>query len=136
MNCNKISVKGCGFDAASKVEIDSVSKLVPPERIIFAQTCKIAEHIEFARQKDVAMMTFDSISELQKIKRTYPNAKGKTHDFILREMPSFSTELTKVLNFSYPQNNSRRLEFKSKTIEKVRCRAILMGRISQRMSTA
>ena len=79
-----ISVKGCGFDAASKVEIDSVSELVPSDRIIFAQTCKIAEHIEFARQKDVAMMTFDSISELQKIKRTYPNAKGKTHDFYVK----------------------------------------------------
>ena len=68
--------KGCGFDAASKTEIQAVSNLVPPERIIFAQTCKNAAHIELAREKEVAMMTFDSISELRKIKRIYPDAKG------------------------------------------------------------
>lgn len=76
LSISMISEKGCGFDAASKVEMQEVSKLVSPGHIIFAQTCKIAAHIEFARTKDIAMMTFDSISELQKIKRTYPGAKG------------------------------------------------------------
>ena len=79
-----VSKKGCGFDAASKTEIQAVSNLVSPDRIIFAQTCKNAAHIEFAREKHIAMMTFDSISELHKIKRIYPDAKGTLADGSLR----------------------------------------------------
>ena len=78
-----ISSKGCGFDAASKVEIEKVSELVSPDSVIFAQTCKNAAHIEFAREHDIALMTFDSISELRKIKRTYPDAKGNTNPVLV-----------------------------------------------------
>ena len=55
---------------------------VSPERIIFANPCKIKSHVEFAKQKEVAMMTFDDEHELEKIKKIYPDAK-----LVLRILP-------------------------------------------------
>lgn len=67
---------GLGFDCASKGEISKILKLgVEPSRIIFANPAKPASHIRYANTSDVKMMTFDSASELYKVKKMFPEAK-------------------------------------------------------------
>lgn len=67
---------GVGFDCASRSEIASVLDLgVPPERIIFANPCKMASHIKFAKQNKIRRMTFDNELELHKVKRLYPESE-------------------------------------------------------------
>lgn len=64
------------FDCASKNEIAKVISCgVSPEKIIFANPCKMVEQIKFARANDVDLMTFDSTHELYKIKLYHPSAK-------------------------------------------------------------
>lgn len=70
---------GCNFDCASKNEISAVLGVAEPERIIFANPCKMSGQIKYARAVDVDTMTFDSDHELYKIKLYHPNA-----DLILR----------------------------------------------------
>ena len=71
-----MSCMGLGFDCASKNEISKViSAGVNPEKIIFANPCKMIEQIKYARANDVDLMTFDSSHELYKIKLYHPNAK-------------------------------------------------------------
>jgi diaminopimelate decarboxylase len=65
-----------GFDCASKNEIARVvSAGAVPEKIIFANPCKMTEQIKYARSNDIDMMTFDSSHELYKIKLYHPSAK-------------------------------------------------------------
>ena len=57
-------------------EIDTVLNLgVVPDRIIYANPCKLISHLRFAADKGVKMLTFDSESELYKIKEHFPGAK-------------------------------------------------------------
>lgn len=79
-NPNKVIVEllaklGCNFDCASRDEIAQVLDCgVHPERIIFANPCKASTQIKYARQEDIDLLTFDSISELYKIKLYHPKA--------------------------------------------------------------
>jgi len=67
---------GCCFDCASKGEIESVLSLgVDPSRIIYANPCKQISALRFAREKGVNLMTFDNVSELEKIEKYFPEAK-------------------------------------------------------------
>ena len=93
---------GCGFDVASKKELDQVLKYnINKENIVFANPCKPNSHIKFAAGKkcfivvlyrfgpiwpswwaiilanQVKMMTFDNEHELKKIKKLHPNAQGE-----------------------------------------------------------
>lgn len=80
-NPNPVIIKtladlGVNFDCASKVEIDQILKLgIDPERIIYANPCKVASYIRFAKQNNVLHTTFDNVEELHKIKKFLPNAK-------------------------------------------------------------
>ena len=91
---------GCGFDVASKKELDQVLKYnINKENIVFANPCKPNSHIKFAAGKkltsiwprfdpnltpiwplisanQVKMMTFDNEHELKKIKKLHPDAQG------------------------------------------------------------
>ncbi len=67
---------GCGFDVASEPEIQLVLNAgVSPERVIFANTVKRPNAIQFAARQGVKLMTFDSEYELSKIARYAPEAK-------------------------------------------------------------
>ena len=67
---------GLSFDCASKNEIAKViSADVKPEKIIFANPCKLLQDIKYSRANDVDLMTFDSSHELYKIKLYHPSAK-------------------------------------------------------------
>jgi len=51
------------------------SDLISPSRIIYANPCKMKSHIEYAKNSDVDLMTFDNSHELIKIAECYPNAR-------------------------------------------------------------
>ncbi len=67
---------GCGFDCASREEIIMAkANGVTDDKIIYANPCKKPESLQYARSVDVDLMTFDSRSELDKIKLYHPDAK-------------------------------------------------------------
>lgn len=71
-----LAALGCGFDCASKAEIQQIESLgVAPSRIIYANPCKQASQIKYASAHGVQMMTFDSEVELLKVARCHDNAK-------------------------------------------------------------
>jgi len=67
---------GSNFDCASKGEIDLVKALGVDldERVIYANPCKLPTHLRYARAVGVKMTTFDTESELHKVKQYYPEA--------------------------------------------------------------
>eukprot|EP01112_Ceratiomyxa_fruticulosa_P024313 TRINITY_DN988_c0_g2_i1.p1 TRINITY_DN988_c0_g2~~TRINITY_DN988_c0_g2_i1.p1 ORF type:complete len:473 (-),score=111.28 TRINITY_DN988_c0_g2_i1:202-1620(-) len=80
---------GTSFDCASKGEIELVLGLgVSPDRIIYANPCKQISALKYAREHGVALMTFDNMSELDKIEKYYPEAK-----LIMRIAPDDSHSL-------------------------------------------
>ncbi|XP_014260200.1 ornithine decarboxylase 1-like [Cimex lectularius] len=71
-----LSALGTNFDCASKGEIGKVLSLgVKPERIIYANPVKQISHLRYAKSVGVNLMTFDSCSELYKIREYHPYAK-------------------------------------------------------------
>ncbi|VDN53751.1 unnamed protein product [Dracunculus medinensis] len=64
---------GCGFDVASKAEIDEV--LTTPDLLIYANPCKPQSFITYAHRQNVVLMTFDNMEELDKIAIYHPNAR-------------------------------------------------------------
>lgn len=65
-----------GFDCASKGEIETMLGMgVSPSNIIYANPCKSPEHIRYARDHGVHLMTFDNADELAKVKAINPQAK-------------------------------------------------------------
>lgn len=65
-----------GFDVASANEIEQYIKLgANPENMIYANPIKQEDHIRIAKKYGVKKMTFDSIEELHKIKRNFPEAE-------------------------------------------------------------
>jgi ornithine decarboxylase len=66
---------GLGFDVASPQEIEWVLAAgATPDRLVYANTMKRNESIEFASKRKVNLMTFDSEYELTKIARHAPGA--------------------------------------------------------------
>ena len=66
---------GASFDVASGSEMKQVLRLgAKPSKIIFANTIKSPEDIEFAKRRRVRLMTFDNEPELYKIAKHYPGA--------------------------------------------------------------
>ncbi|CCF59369.1 hypothetical protein KAFR_0G03370 [Kazachstania africana CBS 2517] len=67
---------GVNFDCASKVEIETILSMgVSPERIVYANPCKVSSYIRFAQSRGVNKMTFDNVEELCKIKKFHPDAE-------------------------------------------------------------
>lgn len=59
---------GCGFDCASRHEIETVLGLgVSPDDIIYANPCKRIQDVHWARENGITLTTFDSLSELTKL---------------------------------------------------------------------
>jgi len=98
--------QGIGFDCASKEEISTMLKLgVEPEKIIFANPCKPAAHIQYAARNGVDMMTFDNMDELYKVKENHPGAK-----LVLRVLTDDSKSVCRFgLKFGAPGYMTKRL---------------------------
>jgi ornithine decarboxylase len=70
-----LAALGAGFDVASKAELEVVESLgVGPDRIIFANPCKLPSHIAHAARRGVHLTTFDSESELRKLHKLNPSS--------------------------------------------------------------
>ncbi|CAH9066100.1 unnamed protein product, partial [Cuscuta epithymum] len=68
-----LAMLGANFDCASQGEMEAVLRLgIPPNRIIYANPCKAAAHIEYAAAVGVNLATFDSMMELEKMKKWHP----------------------------------------------------------------
>jgi ornithine decarboxylase len=76
MILREVIKSGNGFDVASKNEIQMVLELgAKPQDLIFANSVKQTSHIEFAKEKGVKLMTFDSVEEAISIHSVYPEAE-------------------------------------------------------------
>ncbi|KAK7351785.1 hypothetical protein VNO77_11479 [Canavalia gladiata] len=71
-----LAALGSSFDCASKPEIESVLSLgVSPDRIIYANPCKSESHIKYAASVGVNVTTYDSIEEVEKIRKWHPKCE-------------------------------------------------------------
>lgn len=67
---------GAGLDVASKPEMQKgLTAKQDPDKMIFANPCKMGEHIRFAAESGVTKMTFDNAEELRKIHKFFPGAQ-------------------------------------------------------------
>uniref|UniRef100_A0A182YL75 ornithine decarboxylase n=1 Tax=Anopheles stephensi TaxID=30069 RepID=A0A182YL75_ANOST len=67
---------GCGFDCASKAELETVIGLgATTDRIVYANPNKSIGSILYAKQAAVKRMTFDGSDELDKIAKHFPEAE-------------------------------------------------------------
>jgi diaminopimelate decarboxylase len=67
---------GANYDCASKAEIElCLSVGAQPSDIIYANPAKAFKHVEYAKSRNVKMMTFDNKSELDKILSIFPDAE-------------------------------------------------------------
>lgn len=67
---------GCCFDCASKFEMEQIMKISnDPFKILFAHPCKYPSHLEYAKNTNINLMTFDSEEELLKIQMFHPCAQ-------------------------------------------------------------
>jgi len=77
---------GVGFDCASLKEIEQMlSYGAKPEDIVFSHPLKSIQAIKYAKEHNVKRLVYDSIDELQKIMKYYPEA-----EVFLRVKPRFS----------------------------------------------
>lgn len=75
-----LSLLGCGFSCASKQEIITVNAEENcSDRIIYSNPVKDPSFMKYARSQDVDFMSFDSETELYKIKLYHPYAKLLLH---------------------------------------------------------
>jgi len=71
-----LAALGAGFDCASPAELDAILSLgVPKDKIIYANPCKFPKDISYAKKLEVPLTTFDTESELIKMKKLFPEAE-------------------------------------------------------------
>jgi ornithine decarboxylase len=71
-----LAALGAGFDVASKNELEKVLHLgVDTQKIVYTHPAKQESHLRFAALNKIEKITFDTVLELHKIKKFYPEAK-------------------------------------------------------------
>lgn len=71
-----LSQLNCGFDVASKNEINLVKKLgVDKSRLIYTNPSKQVSHLLTAKENGITRLTVDSPYEMEKISQYYPDAE-------------------------------------------------------------
>ncbi|KAF0983914.1 hypothetical protein FDP41_007829 [Naegleria fowleri] len=71
---------GCGFDVASRDEIECVKQVLPnndelAQRCIYANPCHPISHVKYASTSGVQLTTADNVDELYKLKKYWPDAQ-------------------------------------------------------------
>jgi ornithine decarboxylase len=66
---------GIQVDCASKQEIISALQWTTPDRILYANPCKFASHLTYAKEQNVGLTVVDCECELYKMKELYPECK-------------------------------------------------------------
>ena len=82
MKCNpnktilkEIHALGIKFDCASKQEINDALEFTTSDKIIYANPCKIPNHISYSKDCGVNLTVIDCECELYKMKLLYPECK-------------------------------------------------------------
>lgn len=70
-----LAKKGAGFDCASLTELQFITNQIETPSIIYSNVFKDETALKFARSHGITLTTFDSCSELSKIKELMPNAE-------------------------------------------------------------
>jgi len=87
-----LAERGCGFDCASQDEMSRILALgVEPERIVFSHPIKNVAALRYAKEKGVERLVFDTLEELEKIMKYYPDA-----EVFLRVKPKFSNAVIQL----------------------------------------
>ncbi|KAL7200156.1 hypothetical protein ACSBR2_022289 [Camellia fascicularis] len=87
---------GANFDCASQVEIEIVLALgVSPDHILYANPCKAVSHIKYAASVGVNLTTFDSKSEIEKIKQWHPKCALFLRIKVFKDHTSYRPLVTK-----------------------------------------
>jgi ornithine decarboxylase len=74
--CRMLAGAGVGFDCASQAEIEFALNLgTHPDHLIYANPCKQANMLRYARKVGVRKMTADNVEELYKIRDLFPEAR-------------------------------------------------------------
>ncbi|KAM1686395.1 hypothetical protein FF1_034226 [Malus domestica] len=91
-----LATLGASLDCASKVEIEAIlSHGVSPSRMVYANPCKGENHLRHAAGVGVNLATFDSIDELNKIKRCHPKCSLLLRIAVLNDTSSWRSFGTK-----------------------------------------
>lgn len=89
-----LAKRGYGFDCASSVELQTILNLgVDPKKIIFTHPLKPIRSLQFAREKKIKRLVYDTEEELRKIMNYYPEA-----EVFLRIKPTFSNARIRLSN--------------------------------------
>ena len=73
---DRVAALGGGFDVASPQEMEQVAKAGGDfKKVIYAHPVKNPADLEVAKKFGIKLMTFDSIEELEKIKKVIPDAE-------------------------------------------------------------
>ena len=105
---------GCGFDCATPDEIQKVLSLgADVENIIYANPCKQLSHLIRAKQLGAPCSTFDSESELLKMKQYSPES-----DLLLRIAVDDSMAQCKMsMKYGAPQEEVEKLLYKATKLD-------------------
>jgi len=79
-NPNEIILKeihnlGIKFDCASKQEMIDALQFTRPDNIIYANPCKMPQHITYSKEYGVSLTVVDCECEMYKMKELYPESK-------------------------------------------------------------
>lgn len=92
-----LAALGSSFDCASRNEIETVLSLgVSPDRIIYANPCKSESHIRYAASVGVNVTTYDSVEEIEKIRKWHPQC-----ELLLRIKPAGDSGARTCLGLKY-----------------------------------
>lgn len=92
-----LATLGANFDCASRAEIESVlAQGVSADRIIYANPCKADSHVKYARSVGVKLATFDSVYELEKMRKNDPHCR-----LLLRITPPTSAGARRSLSSKF-----------------------------------
>jgi ornithine decarboxylase len=116
--CQLLGLLGVGFDVASKNEINLVKEYVGDiSKVIYANPYKEPSSIQYARQMDVDTATFDSESELLKMKLYHPGCrllirlKVDDRGSVCKFSDKFGVDMTEVYDLlSYAKHMRLRVE--------------------------
>ncbi len=92
---------GCGFEAASKHELDFLKKIsVKPEMIVYGTSVKPASHIKEFFDYGVDRFAFDSFSELEKMapgSKVYVRAVVNDTGSVFKMSEKFGTDVENII---------------------------------------
>ncbi|PVH81620.1 hypothetical protein DL98DRAFT_587234 [Cadophora sp. DSE1049] len=84
--CHMLHQLGCGFNCESTEDVRLDLQLgCNPTKITYTKRYKARDYLHFARENQVSLLSFDTVSELDDIEKYYPEAKFATANLRFRD---------------------------------------------------